>query len=141
MLPGSQTQMVAPGRPWNTINMPGNLKPGYKAVMVRMGNILLDLNQLERAQTAFAEVVDTSGLEAAALYGLGQVALLQRNYDAAIAAFTRALEYDPAASRIHYPLAQALRAAHRNDEAKHNWPCSAISHRPSGTRKSRASMR
>jgi len=94
------------------------LKPGYKAVMVRMGNILLDLNQLERAQTAFAEVVDTSGLEAAALYGLGQIALLQRDYGTAITAFTRALEYDPAASRIHYPLAQALRATQRNEEAK-----------------------
>lgn len=94
------------------------LKPGYKAVMIRMGNILLDLNQQEQAQTAFAEVVDTAGLEAAALYGLGQIALLQREYDTAIAAFTSALEYDPAASRIHYPLAQALRATQRNDEAK-----------------------
>jgi tetratricopeptide (TPR) repeat protein len=94
------------------------LKPGYKAVMVRMGNILLDLNKLEQAQTAFAEVANTPGLEAAALYGLGQVALLQRNYDTAITAFTRALEYNPAASRIHYPLAQALRATQRNEEAK-----------------------
>jgi len=94
------------------------LKPGYKAVMVRMGNVLLDLNELERAQAAFEPVVDTTGLEAAALYGLGQIALLQRDYDTAIDAFTRALEYDPAASRIHYPLAQALRATQRNDEAK-----------------------
>jgi tetratricopeptide (TPR) repeat protein len=94
------------------------LKPGYKAVMVRMGNVLLDLNELERAQAAYEQVVDTTGLEAAALYGLGQIALLQRNYGTAIAAFTRALEYDPAASRIHYPLAQALRATQRNDEAK-----------------------
>ena len=94
------------------------LKPGYQAVMVRMGNVLLDLNELERAQAAYEQVVDTTGLEAAALYGLGQIALLQRDYDTAIDAFTRALEYDPAASRIHYPLAQALRATQRNDEAK-----------------------
>ncbi len=94
------------------------LNPGYLAVMVRMGNILLDLNELERAQAAYEQVVDTTELEAAALYGLGQIALLRRDYDTAIAAFTRALEYDPAASRIHYPLAQALRATQRNDEAK-----------------------
>ena len=94
------------------------LRPGYKAVMVRTGNVLLDLNELERAQAAFEQVVDTTGLEAAALYGLGQIALLQRNYDTAIEAFTRALTFDPAASRIHYPLAQALRATQRNDEAK-----------------------
>ena len=94
------------------------LRPGYKAVMVRTGNVLFDLNELERAQAAFEQVVDTTGLEAAALYGLGQIALLQRNYDTAIKAFTRALTFDPAASRIHYPLAQALRATQRNDEAK-----------------------
>lgn len=94
------------------------LKPGYKALTVRLGNVLLDLNELEQAQTAFEEVAETTGLEAAALYGLGQIALLQREYDTAIEDFSRALVYDPAASRIHYPLAQALRATQRNDEAK-----------------------
>jgi tetratricopeptide (TPR) repeat protein len=94
------------------------LKPGYKALTVRLGNVLLDLNELERAQAAFEEVVNAAGLEAASLFGLGQVALLKRDYDTAIDMFTRALEHEPAATRIHYPLAQALRAAQRNDEAK-----------------------
>jgi len=85
------------------------MDPGYKALMVRLGNVLLE---------AFEEVVNAAGLEAASLYGLGQVALLKRDYDTAIDLFTRALEYEPAASRIHYPLAQALRAKQRNDEAK-----------------------
>jgi len=94
------------------------LKPGYKALTVRMGTVLLDLNELDRAQAAFEQVVNATGLEAASLYGLGQIALLQREYDTAIDVFTRALEYDPAASRIHYPLAQALRATQRNEAAK-----------------------
>ena len=94
------------------------LKPGYKALSVRLGNALLDLNELDRARTAYEQVANATGLEAAALYGMGQVALLRRDYDTAIDAFTRALAYDPAASRIHYPLAQALRATQRNDEAK-----------------------
>jgi len=94
------------------------LKPGYKALTLRLGNVLLDLNELEDAQAAFEQVVETTGLEAAALYGLGQIALLKRDYDTAIDAFTQALTYDPAASSIHYPLAQALRATHRNEEAK-----------------------
>lgn len=96
----------------------GTLRPGYKALVVRLGNVLLDLNEQQQAQAAFEEVVDTPGLQAAALYGLGQIALLKRDYDSAIDAFTRALTHDPAASRIHYPLAQALRAMQRNDEAK-----------------------
>jgi len=94
------------------------LRPDYKALTVRLGNVLLDLNEQQQAQTAFEQVVETPGLEAAALYGLGQIALLQRDYDTAIDAFTRALTYDPDASRVHYPLAQALRATQRNDEAK-----------------------
>jgi len=94
------------------------LDTAYKALTLRLGNILLDLNELEQAQTSFQQVVNAVGLEAASLSGLGQIALLQRDYDTAIDAFTRALEYDPAASRIHYPLAQALRATQRNDEAK-----------------------
>jgi tetratricopeptide (TPR) repeat protein len=94
------------------------LNPGYKALTLRLGNVLLDLNELEGAQAAYEQVVDATGLEAAALYGLGQIALLKHEYDTAIDAFTRALTYDPAASSIHYPLAQALRATNRNDEAK-----------------------
>jgi tetratricopeptide (TPR) repeat protein len=94
------------------------LKPGYKALMIRLGNALLDLNELDRAQAAFAQITDAAGLEAASLYGLGQVALLRREYETAIDAFSRALTFDPAASRIHYPLALALRATRRNDEAK-----------------------
>jgi tetratricopeptide (TPR) repeat protein len=94
------------------------LNSAYKAVAVRLGNILLELDELEQAKAAYEQVVNETGLEAASLYGLGQIALLQRDYDTAIDAFTRALEYDPAASRIHYPLAQALRATQRNEEAK-----------------------
>ena len=94
------------------------LRPDYKAIDVRLGNVLLDLNELDRAQAEYEKVVDVDGLEAASLFGLGQIALLRRDYDSAIDAFTRALAAEPGASRIHYPLAQALRAVHRNDEAR-----------------------
>ncbi len=94
------------------------LRPGYKALMVRLGNVLLDLNELDQAQATFEEVVNAAGLEAASLYGLGQVAFLKRDYEAAIDAFTRALVHDPSASSIHFLLAQALRATQRTEEAK-----------------------
>lgn len=94
------------------------LRPEYKALTVRLGNVRLDLNQLDAAQAEFQQVVDSAGLEAASLYGLGQVALLQRDFATAIDYFERALAIEPAATRIHYPLAQALRAVKRNAEAK-----------------------
>jgi tetratricopeptide (TPR) repeat protein len=94
------------------------LKPDYKALVVRLADALLDLNELDSARAAYEEVVSETGLESAALYGLGQIALLQRDYETAIARLTRALELDPAATRIHYVLAQALRAVQRTTEAR-----------------------
>jgi len=94
------------------------LRPEYKALTVRLGNVRLDLNQLDAARAEFEQVAGSAGLEAATLYGLGQVALLQRDYDTAIDHFERALAIEPEATRIHYPLAQALRAVKRNADAK-----------------------
>lgn len=94
------------------------LRPEYKALGVRLGNVRLDLNQLEAAQAEFEPLVDTTGLEAAARYGLGQIALLQRNFETAIDYFTQALAIEPEATRIHYPLARALHALKRSAEAK-----------------------
>ena len=94
------------------------LRPEYKALTVRLGNVRLDLNQLDAAQAAFEQVAETAGLEAASLYGLGQIALLQRDFDAAIDHFNRALVIEPEATRIHYPLARALRATQQKDAAK-----------------------
>lgn len=94
------------------------LRPDYLAVSVRLANAWLDLNELEKAKTAFSQVTDAIGLEAAALDGLGQVAMLERNPAAAIEYFQRALAIEPEANRIHYSLAQALRAAGQGDRAR-----------------------
>ncbi|MDH3871447.1 MAG: tetratricopeptide repeat protein [Gammaproteobacteria bacterium] len=94
------------------------LEPAYKALVVRLADALLDLNELDKARAAYEEVVNETGLEAAARYGLGQIALLQRDYETAIASFNRSLEADPGATRVHYSLAQALRAVKRNTEAR-----------------------
>jgi tetratricopeptide (TPR) repeat protein len=85
-----------------------------------MADAWLDLDELDKADAAYRKVIDLPGLEAAASYGLGQIALLQRDYRTAIQRFERALEIDPDATRVHYPLAQALRAEQRIEEAKHH---------------------
>lgn len=94
------------------------LNPGYQALRVRMADAWLALNEQDKAREAYESVVSATGLEAASLYGLGQIALLNRDFDSAIDYFNRALQQDPDASRIHYPLAQALRAVQRNEEAR-----------------------
>ena len=94
------------------------LRPDYLAVTLRLANAWLDLNELDKAQAAYLEVVDTDGLKAAAQYGLGQIAFLRRNYSDAIGHFERALALQPQATRIHYTLAQALRAAGQDEAAR-----------------------
>ena len=94
------------------------LRPDYLAVTLRLADAWLDLNELDKAQAAYRQVVETSGLEAAALYGLGQIAMLRREYPDAIDHFERALAIQPEATRIHYSLAQALRTLGKDQAAK-----------------------
>lgn len=95
-----------------------SLKPDYPPLTLRMADVWFDLNETDKAETAYREAARRQGLEAAALFGLGQIALLRRDYESAIGEFSKALQSDPAATRIHYPLAQALHAVKRDAEAK-----------------------
>jgi tetratricopeptide (TPR) repeat protein len=94
------------------------LDPDYPVLTLRMADAWLDLNRQDRAQAAYQAVADTEGLQAAARYGLGQIALLRREYQQAVDYLTQVLALDPAATRVHYPLAQALRALGQNDAAR-----------------------
>ncbi|MEZ5540692.1 MAG: tetratricopeptide repeat protein [Pseudomonadota bacterium] len=94
------------------------LRPDYLAVTLRLADTWRDLNEQDKALEAYRQVADSRGLEAAAAFGLGQIAMLRREHDEAILQFERALTLQPDASRIHYPLAQALRAAGRDEEAR-----------------------
>ncbi|MGB7931790.1 MAG: tetratricopeptide repeat protein [Gammaproteobacteria bacterium] len=95
-----------------------SLKSDYPPLTLRMADVLADLNETDKAEAAYREVVGVPGLEAPALFGLGQIALLRRDYASAIDDFSKALQFDPAATRIHYPLGQALHAVKRDAEAK-----------------------
>jgi tetratricopeptide (TPR) repeat protein len=94
------------------------LRPDYLAVTARLADAWLDLNALDKATQAYQQIAGERGLEAAAHYGLGQIALLKRDHEAAIEHFRRALEIQPEADRIHYPLARALRADGKNEQAR-----------------------
>ena len=95
-----------------------SLNPDYRALDLHLASAWLDLNELDSARTGFEAVRDVAGLRAAALNGLGQIALMERDYTAAIDYFNQALELQPRASGIRYPLAQALRASGDREGAK-----------------------
>ncbi|HJP92404.1 MAG TPA: tetratricopeptide repeat protein [Pyrinomonadaceae bacterium] len=87
----------------------GALQPDYLAVEVNLGNIYLELNRLEDARTSFAAALKVQESIPAAHYGLGQIALSQRDFVEALAHYKKALELAPWANRIHYSMAMAYR--------------------------------
>ncbi|MGD2082220.1 MAG: tetratricopeptide repeat protein [Chromatiales bacterium] len=95
-----------------------SIDPEYPALALRLGQTYLGLSRLDEARPLLEQAARHVGLRAAALYNLGQIDLLERDQDAAVEHFEEALALAPEADRIHYPLAQALRAAGRTEEAR-----------------------
>ena len=87
------------------------LNPDYVAVELNLGNIYLETNVSAKAEASFKKVLGREAGNAVALYGLGQLALSQRNYAEAVNYFEKALQQAPGANRIHYSMALAYRGA------------------------------
>lgn len=94
------------------------LRPDYVAMLVNLGNILLELNRLEDARASFSAALEIEKNNAAAHYGLGQVAVSKRNYAEAVDHFERTLAQVPGANRVHYSLAMAYRGLGNAEKAK-----------------------
>src|SRR5438132_5721753 len=94
------------------------LRPDYVAVPLSLGDIYLQLDRLEAAEGSFKAALQIERSNAAAYYGLGQVALSKRSYSEAINYFERALASAPDANRIHYSLAMAYRGFGNEEKAK-----------------------
>jgi tetratricopeptide (TPR) repeat protein len=94
------------------------LESDYPALDLRLGQLWLDTNRLVEARAALEKASTRPGLRAAALYYLGQIDLLERDYPTAQRHLTQALAINPAASEVHYPLAQAYRHLGKSDQAR-----------------------
>lgn len=94
------------------------LEPDYAPLALRLGQVLIELNQPIKAQQYLDQSLEVPGLRAATLYASGQIDLLQRNYAAAVTKLKAARQLAPNAGRINYVLAQALRGANQSAAAK-----------------------
>jgi tetratricopeptide (TPR) repeat protein len=94
------------------------LRPDYVAVPVNLGNIFLELNRLDEARESFSAALELDKNNAAAHYGLGQVAISKRSYPDAITHFEKTLAQVPGANRVHYALAMAYRGLGDAEKAK-----------------------
>ncbi len=93
-------------------------RPTYAALDLRIGQALYDAGRLAEARSRFEIAFHRVGQRAMAAYYLGQIALQAKDYGAAAGHFEEALRIEPQASRVRYPLAQALRGAGREAEAR-----------------------
>lgn len=85
------------------------LKPANIPTLLRLGSLELTLNRPDAARQWFTKAMSPQNPSAAALAGLGKVALLERQYAAALKYFNQALAREPQASSIHYQLAMTYR--------------------------------
>lgn len=91
---------------------------GYPTLSVRLGKVQLDRGDLDAAGNAFQQVIDVPELRSPAQYYLGQIALLERRYADARAHLEAALEANPNATEVHYPLARAYQGLGLEAEAR-----------------------
>jgi tetratricopeptide (TPR) repeat protein len=94
------------------------LRPDYIAVSVNLGNVFLDLNRLDEAKESFTAALEVDQNNPAAHYGLGEIALSERNYSEAVNHFNQTLAQLPGANRVHYSLAMAYRGLGDRERVK-----------------------
>lgn len=86
-----------------------SLRPGDPTASLRAGQVELELADLEAAKAQFRQAATSPGTAAAARYGMGQIALLEGQFEAAARYYEEVLADQPEASTAHYQLGLAYR--------------------------------
>lgn len=86
------------------------LDPAYLAAQVWLGEVYLDANRSEDAESSFRQALDVNPSSAAALSGMGRAALAVGDADGAVEYLEQALDAGPTAWNLHYSLAAAYRS-------------------------------
>lgn len=85
------------------------LRPDELAIRLRLAEAAKRMGHTEEASQLLASAVDLAPDEPAVMAAIGQFELDQRNYGNARKWLEAALKAEPRATRLHYPLALALR--------------------------------
>lgn len=95
-----------------------SIRPDYVAGLVRLGNVYVELNRPDDAETILTSALRIDSSSVAATAALGRVALSRKRYAEAIALLEKALAAVPDANRLHYPLGLAYRGLGDLDRAR-----------------------
>jgi tetratricopeptide (TPR) repeat protein len=85
------------------------IDPNHVATLVRLADVRLLQGRPEAAEPLLAKALTLAPREAAALDRAGRAALARRDYATAVKDLSTALEIQPQASSLHYPLSLAYR--------------------------------
>jgi tetratricopeptide (TPR) repeat protein len=107
-----------PGQALEHLQSAADIDGDYPPLRLKLGRARYELNRVDEAQADFAAAAENPGLEAMASFYLGELAMLRRDHRQAIELFQRVLELAPDADRVHFPLAQALRAVGDTERAR-----------------------
>ncbi len=97
------------------------LDPGDVAARLRLADVLLRAGRLDDADRMFEDATASPSGRAAALYGLGRVAIARGQPGLAAERFAAALTEQPAASILHFHLGQAHRALGDEERARYHF--------------------
>jgi len=90
--------------------------PTDAPTLLTLGQIYLQTGAFDKSQSMYERLKSQPGGQAAALAGLGKVALAKRNYALAVTDLEEALRLAPEAARLRQPLAMAYQG--QGDKAK-----------------------
>lgn len=94
------------------------LRPDYLPAVVRLSTLLRDKGRLPAARMVLERTPDHLRGTAAWLAEAGEQALAENDYEDAIELLSQALRAQPAANRLHYPIATAYRELGNSDLAR-----------------------
>ena len=93
------------------------LRPGDTPCLLRLGRTAITDGRIDDAESRYREALKV-GAGAAALYGLGRVAMARGQYDMAVKLFEQVLAAQPEATSAHYQLGLAYRQLRDLDRAR-----------------------
>jgi tetratricopeptide (TPR) repeat protein len=85
-----------------------------------LGEVYLQHGDFDKAQKMYLQLQSNAGMRAAALTGLGKVALAKREYKEAVGYLEEALKLSPGSTRLRQPLAMAYRGLGDRVNAEQN---------------------
>lgn len=109
---GKHAEAIGPYRKALSID-PGNANTAFRLAQSELSD-----GRESVAKKSFESLLIRQPEHVAALAGLARIAIRQRDYPRAIALLSKALQLNPAANQLHYPLAQALRQTGQLEASK-----------------------